>query len=184
MRMLAARIGSEFNASGFAREVGVSSVTIKEWLSILMTSYIAFPLMPYYVNLSKQLTKMPKVYFYDTGLACFLLGIDSEDKLRTHHMRGPLFENLAVCELLKNRYNKGKEPRVYFYREKSGLEVDAVAEEGGTLHLYEIKTGETLRKDYLSNMNEIASALTTPVVCSVIYNGESVPPVCINIRDI
>ena len=79
IRLLAARIGSEFNASAIAREVGVSSVTVKEWMLILMTSYIAFPLMPYYKNVSKQLTKLPKIYFYDTGLACFLLGINSGD---------------------------------------------------------------------------------------------------------
>lgn len=184
IRLLAARIGSEFNASALARDTGVTSVTIKEWLSILMTSYIAFPLMPYYMNISKQLTKMPKIYFYDTGLACFLLGIYSDDKLKTHQMRGALFENLAICELLKNSYNQGKEPRLYFYREKSGLEVDALSEDSELLHLYEIKVGETLRKEYLANMKEIADNLNIPVTSSIIYNGENIPPLCINIRDI
>lgn len=184
IRLLAARIGSEFNASALARDTGVTSVTIKEWLSILMTSYIAFPLMPYYMNISKQLTKMPKIYFYDTGLACFLLGIYSDDKLKTHQMRGALFENLAICELLKNSYNQGKEPRLYFYREKSGLEVDALSEDSELLHLYEIKAGETLRKEYLANMKEIADNLNIPVTSSIIYNGENIPPLCINIRDI
>lgn len=184
MRLLAARIGSEFNASSLAREVGVSSVTIKEWLSILMTSYIAFPLMPYYVNLSKRLTKMPKIYFYDTGLACFLLGIDNDEVLKSHQMRGPLFENIAICELLKCRYNQGKDPGLYFYREKSGLEVDVVAEEAGGLHLYEIKSGATLRPGFIDNMNIVKETLPNVHSTTVIYDGEGFPPLTLNIRDI
>ncbi|MDE6309688.1 MAG: ATP-binding protein [Muribaculaceae bacterium] len=184
MRLLAARIGSEFNASALAREAEVSSVTIKEWLSILMTSYIAFPLMPYSLNYSKRLTKMPKIYFYDTGLACFLLGIENEDVLKSHHMRGPLFENLAICELLKRRYNAGKEPQLYFYREQSGLEVDVVAEEGGGLHLYEIKSGATLRSSYMDNIMKAKEILPNVKATTVIYDSEGRPPLSINIRNI
>lgn len=184
MRLLASRIGSEFNASALAREAEVSSVTIKEWLSILMTSYIAFPLMPYSVNLSKRLTKMPKIYFYDTGLACFLLGIESEDVLKSHQMRGPLFENLAICELLKRRYNDGKDPQLYFYREHSGLEVDVVAEEGGGLHLYEIKSGATLRSSYMENIMKAKEILPNVKATTVIYDSEGYPPLSVNIRDI
>ncbi len=184
MRLLAARIGSEFNASALARETEVSSVTIKEWLSILMTSYIAFPLMPYYNNISKRLTKMPKIYFYDTGLACFLLGIDNHEILKSHQMRGPLFENLAICELIKSRYNKGKDPRIYFYREKSGLEVDVVAEEGGGLHLYEIKSGASLRSNYMHNMIKVKETLPNVMATTVIHDGEGFPPLSVDIRDI
>lgn len=184
MRLLAARIGSEFNASALAREAEVSSVTIKEWLSILMTSYIAFPLMPYYSNYSKRLTKMPKIYFYDTGMACFLLGIESPEVLKSHQMRGPLFENLAVCELLKKKYNEGKEQRLYFYREKSGLEVDVVAEEGGGLHLYEIKAGATLRSNYMDNMRKVKETLPYVNGTTVIYDSEGHPPLSVNIRKI
>lgn len=185
MRLLAARIGSEFNASAIAREVEVSSVTIKEWMSILMTSYIAFPLMPYYQNYSKRLTKMPKIYFYDTGLACFLLGIDKEETLKSHQMRGALFENLAVCELLKAQYNQGKDPRLFFYREQSGLEVDIIAEEeGGSLHLYEIKSGATLRSSYLENLRKVQQTLPNAAAATVIYDNAGTPPLSINIRDI
>ncbi len=184
MRLLASRIGSEFNASSLARETEVSSVTIKEWLSILMTSYIAFPLQPYSSNLSKRLTKMPKIYFYDTGLACFLLGIENEEVLKSHQMRGPLFENLAVCELLKRKYNEGKEPRLYFYREKSGLEVDVVAEEDGGLHLYEIKTGANLRSNYMDNMRKVSESLPGVKGSTVIYDSDGTPPLSLNIRDI
>lgn len=184
MRLLAARTGSEFNASSLARETEVSSVTIKEWLSILMTSYIAFPLMPYSSNYSKRLTKMPKIYFYDTGLACFLLGIENEEVLKSHQMRGPLFENLAVCELLKRRYNDGKEPRLFFYREKSGLEVDVVAEENGGLHLYEVKAGANLRSNYMDNMRKVKETLPNVTGTTVIYDSEGTPPLSVNIRDI
>lgn len=184
MRLLASRIGSEFNASALARETEVSSVTIKEWLSILMTSYIAFPLMPYSSNYSKRFTKMPKIYFYDTGLACFLLGIENEEVLKSHQMRGPLFENLAVCELLKRRYNTGKEPRLYFYREKSGLEVDVVAEENGGLHLYEIKSGANIRSNYMDNMRKVKETLPDVNGTTVIYDSEGNPPLSVNIREI
>ncbi len=184
MRLLAARIGSEFNASSIAREAEVSSVTIKEWLSILMTSYIAFPLIPYYNNISKRLTKMPKIYFYDTGLACFLLGINNHEILKSHQMRGALFENLAICELIKSRYNRGKDPRLYFYREKSGLEVDVVAEEGGGLHLYEIKSGAGLRSNYMHNMVKAKETLPNVLATTVIHDGEGLPPLSVDIRDI
>lgn len=184
MRLLATRIGSEFNASALSRETGVSSVTIKEWLSILTTSYIAFPLQPYYSNISKQLTKMPKIYFYDTGLACFLLGIDSEDKLKSHQMRGALFENLAICELTKRDYNQGNDPRLFFYREKSGIEVDALTEYKGVLNMYEIKSGETLHADYLKNLKDVALKISDKTISHVIYNGENLPPLTINIRNI
>ncbi len=184
IRLLASRIGSEFNASSIAREADVSSVTIKEWLSILTTSYIAFPLMPYYANISKRLTKMPKIYFYDTGLACFLLGIDTEEKLQTHQMRGRLFENLAICELLKGKYNQGKDPRLYFYREKSGLEVDAVEEVGGSLHLYEVKSANSIRPDFLENMKAVQKSHPNVSQTTVIYDGKTMAPLTLNIRDI
>ena len=184
IRLLAARIGSEFNASAIAREVGVSSVTVKEWMSILMTSYIAFPLMPYYKNVSKQLTKMPKIYFYDTGLACFLLGINSGDILKNHQMRGALFENLAICELLKRSFNQGKDPRLFFYRDTTGLEVDVVSEENGGLHLYEVKAGATLRSGYLDNMKKVSGILPNVTGSTVIYDSEAHSPISLNIRDI
>lgn len=184
MRLLASRIGSEFNASSIARETEVSSVTIKEWLSILMTSYIAFPLMPYYSNYAKRLTKMPKIYFYDTGLACFLLGIENGEMLKSHQMRGPLFENLAICELLKRRYNEGKDARLFFYREKSGVEVDVVEEEGSGLHLYEVKAGATLHSNYMDNMEKVKKTLPNVNGATVIYDSEGHPPLSVNIREI
>lgn len=184
IRLLASRIGSEFNATAIARETGVSSVTVKEWMSILMTSYIAFPLMPYYRNISKRMTKMPKIYFYDTGLACFLLGINDAEILKNHQMRGALFENLAVCELLKSSYNQGREPRLFFYRETSGLEVDVVSEESAGLHLYEIKAGVNLRSNYLDNIKKVKEILPNVIKSTIIYDSVAHPPLSLNIRDI
>ncbi|MBD5317493.1 MAG: ATP-binding protein [Bacteroides sp.] len=184
MRLLASRIGSEFNASAISREVGVSSVSVTEWMSILTTSYIAFPLRPFFTNVSKQLTKMPKVYFYDTGLACFLLGIENAEQLERSPFRGAIFENLAICELIKREYNQGKDPRINFYREKSGAEVDALLHSGGKLHLYEIKSGDTLRPDFTRNAKALAALLPDVASTTVIYNGPAFPPAAVNIRDI
>ncbi len=184
VRLLAIRVGSEFNASALAREVGVSSNTISEWLSLLATSYIAYTLHPYFSNLSKRLTKMPKVYFYDTGLLCYLLAIENYDQLDNHPLKGSIFENLAMTELLKSRYNKGLEPNLYFYREKSGLEVDAVLLEGGSLHLYEIKAGKTFRPEFFDNMKALKSSMGNIASATLIYDGESYPPTSVNIRTI
>lgn len=184
IRLIASRAGSEFNASALAREAGVSSVTIKEWLSLLTASYIVFPLRPYFANISKQLTKMPKIFFYDTGLLCFLLGINSAEQLEKSPFRGAVFENLAICELIKREYNSGKDPLIYFYREKSGAEIDALVSRNGRLSLYEIKSSETLRPDFIQNMKATATLLPEVDTTTVIYNGASIPPVAINIRDI
>lgn len=184
VRLLAIRVGSEFNASALSREVGVSSNTISEWLSLLATSYIAFPLQPYFSNPSKRLTKMPKVYFYDTGLLCYLLSIENAEQLENHPLRGSIFENLAMGELLKSRYNKGLDPNLYFYREKSGIEVDALQLEGGKLHLYEIKAGKTLRPEFMDNMKALKSNINDIASSTIIYDGESFPPTTVNIREV
>lgn len=184
VRMLAIRLGSEFNASALGREVGVSSHTITEWLSLLATSYIAYPLAPYFSNLSKRLTKMPKVYFYDTGLLCYLLGIETYEMLENHPLRGAIFENLAMGELLKSRLNKALDPNLYFYREKSGLEIDAVQSIAGSLHLYEIKAGTSIRPDYYDNINVLKRSQNNVSASTIIYDGVSQPPICLNVRDI
>ncbi len=184
VRLLAARVGSEFNASAFSREVGVSSNTISEWLSLLATSYITYPLQPYFSNLSKRLTKMPKVYFYDTGLLCYILGIENHEQLENHPLKGTLFENLAMGELLKQRYNNAKDPNLYFYREKSGIEVDAILIEAGGLHLYEMKAGKTIRPEFMENMNSLKQTMSNVTASTIIFDGDNLPPMALNIRNI
>lgn len=184
MRLLAARVGSEFNASALSRDAGVTSKTISEWQSILETSYITYTLPPYFNNPSKRLTKMPKVYFYDTGLLCYLLSIETPKQLETHPQKGAVFENMAICELLKSRLNCGKDPNLYFYREKSGLEVDVMSETSEGRRLYEIKAGKILRPEFMDNMKYLKGNLKDVNGTTVIYDGEGIPPTCVNIRDI
>lgn len=182
IRLMAVRVGSEFNASALAREVGVTSKTISEWQSLLATSYITYPLPPYFCNVAKTLTKMPKIYFYDTGLLCHLLSIETPAQLISHPLRGAVFENLAIGELVKARLNQGKDPNLYFYREPKGKEVDALAVTAEGVNLYEIKSGKILRKDYLDNMKYVKDLLPNVNSTTVIYDGENIPPLAVNIR--
>ena len=183
VRLLATRVGSEFNASAIAREVGVTSKTISEWQSLLATSYITYTMSPYYNNLSKRLTKMPKIYFYDTGLLCYLLNIETAEQLEKHPLKGSIFENMAVGELMKKRLNEAKDPNLFFYREQSGREVDVVSITGEGINLYEIKAGKMLRPDYLENLQYLKGILPNVARTTVIFNGETLGSV-INIRDI
>ena len=121
---------------------------------------------------------------HQTEHPSYLLSIENYGQLEKHPLRGAVFENLAMGELLKSRYNIGREPNLYFYREQSGLEVDAIMNEGGSPHLYEIKSGKTLRPDYLENMKTLRSCMPDIKSSTVIYDGESFPPTSINIRDI
>lgn len=184
IRLLASRTGAEFNASAIAREAGVTSKTVSEWLSLLATSYITFTLHPYFNNISKRLTKMPKIYFYDTGLLCYLLSIESPDQLENHPLKGAVFENLAIGELLKKQYNQGREPNLYFYREVSGKEVDALLVSPEGIKLYEIKAGKIFRREFKENMDYLKSSINDIKTSTVIYDGESMPPLTLNIRDI
>ena len=184
VRLTASRVGTEYNVSQIAKEVGVSSPTIKEWLSLLHTSYIVFTLRPYYANISKQLTKMPKIYFYDTGLLCYLLGIDSDERYNTSQLKGNIFENMAVSELIKGEYNSARTPRFSYYRERSGREIDVVMETKGELRLYEIKAGSTYKTDYSVNMKYLAERVGERATMTVVYDGESYPPSPLNIREV
>lgn len=184
IRLLATRCGSEFNASNLAREVGVSVHTINEWLSILVTSYIVYSIRPYFSNMGKSLTKMPKVYFYDTGILCFLLGLENADQLTNSPFRGAIFENMAMGELLKSRYNTDQDLNLYYYRERSGKEVDALIAAGGKISLYEFKASKTFSESYLTNMKQIKEKLKDVDTCTVIYDGQTFAPISVNIRTI
>ena len=174
IRLCAGRIGSEFNASALSVEVGVSVPTIKSWLSILEASYIIHLLPPYHANINKRLVKTPKLYFCDTGLATWLMGINTTEQLDVHPLRGALFENLVVNEFIKRRYNAGEQPLLYFYRDQRQHEVDLIEEmAGGNIHAYEIKSGQTYRKDYFTQLNYLRSLLPDNVIrTQVIYDGE------------
>lgn len=185
IRLVAGRAGCEMNASLLANEAGVSSPTIKSWMSLLEASYIAFLLPPYYANLNKRLTKTPKVYFYDTGLLCFLLGIEEPGQLVSHPLRGAIFENLAVIELLKERLNKGKLSNLHFYRENSGREADIIRMDGDRLEALEVKSSQTFNKSFVRNLNYLKELLGDKLTKTyVVYDGDYIPPNIINIRNI
>ena len=152
VRLCAGRIGQLFNQSALASEVGISQPTVKRWLSLLETSFIAFTLSPYYRDFNKRLTKTPKLYFHDTGLACYLLGIREEAELMTHYARGALFENFAVVELMKQAYHRGQRPQAYFWRDKTGMEIDLILDQGSTMYPYEIKSGQTLQPHFFDHL--------------------------------
>lgn len=172
LRLCAARIGSIFNASELAGEVGVASNTINAWVSVLEASYIIMRLQPWSENSRKRLTKSPKLYFCDTGLACHLLDIESPEQLSRDKMRGHLFENLIVMEALKQRYNKGKESNIFFFRDAKGNEIDLLILEAGELKAIEIKSSQTYAPSFEDVLKKTGSLLTTPVSKrAVVYAG-------------
>lgn len=173
LRLCAGRIGSLFNASELANEVGVSSNTINSWLNVLEASYIIFRLRPWSENTRKRLVKSPKIYFCDTGLACYLLDIETAAQLSRDKMRGHLFENLVIAEALKKRLNDGREPNMFFFRDAKGNEIDLLTLHGGMLSAYEIKSSATYSTDFEKTLRNAATLINTPVVQrTVIYGGD------------
>ena len=186
VRLLAVRVGSEFNASALAREIGVSSVTVNEWLTLLAASYLVFILPPFYNNIGKRLTKTPKIYFYDSGLLCSLLGIKTPEELAGHMMRGQIFENYAVAEMRKEADISHRKSTLHFYRENRGIEVDIVKENmiGVDYSLYEIKSSKTFRSDFMSNMKTAKETIPGVKSQTLIYDGETMGSNIKNVRDI
>lgn len=152
LKLCAGRIGQLINFSSLGTECGVSHVTIKEWLSVLETSYIIYLLKPHHMNFNKRLVKQPKLYFHDTGLAGYLLGIENSQQLSTHYAKGGLFENFIISELIKSRLNQGKDPNLYFWRDNHGHEVDVIFESAEKLVPIEIKSGKTINQDFLKGI--------------------------------
>ena len=172
LKLCAGRIGQLVNLTSLANDCGISVPTVKSWLSILEASYIIFQLQPHYQNFSKRLIKSSKIYFYDTGLACSLLDIDSAEQLSTHYLRGGLFESYVISEIIKTYYNVGRMPRCYFWRDKNGNEVDCLLEKGIALTPIEIKAGQTINSDYFKGLlywNNLSNTLPKDNI--VIYGG-------------
>ena len=153
MKLCAGRIGQLLNVSSLANDCGISVGTADSWLSLLQASYIIFLLQPHFKNFSKRLVKTPKLYFYDTGIACFLLEIESAKQVATHYLRGGLFECYSISELMKLRFNEGRVPHCYFWRDKIGHEVDCVISHAGKLFPIEIKAGQTINQDYFEELH-------------------------------
>lgn len=172
LRLCAGRVGSLFNASELSGEVGVSVNTIRSWISILQASYIIFTVHPYFENSRKRLTKTPKLYFYDTGLACYLLNIESSTQLSTDRMRGHLFENMVVADILKRRTHAGQRADLMFYRDSNGNELDLLVPRGQMLEGYEIKSSATYNSAFEKSFRGLTEQLEARLVRrAVVYGG-------------
>ncbi len=157
LTLCAGRIGSILDYTSLSNDCGISVKTVKEWLSILESSYICFLLNPWYVNRNKRLIKSPKLYFYDTGVACSLLGIYEEAQLNRDPLRGNLFENLVILEKIKQAFNTTKPSNFWYYRTSSGIEVDLVEENGRTLTPTEIKSAASFNSSFCKNLTVFKS---------------------------
>lgn len=171
--LCAGRAGQIVNMTDLSSAVGVDVKTIDAWLGVLEASFIAYRLQPYAANISKRLTKMPKLYFYDTGILCYLLGIRTRQELGISHFYGNIFENLAISELLKTQTNAGEQPRIYFIRDQYG-EADCVFETSQGFAIAEIKATGTYAKEHSAKLTYFAELLGIPLVRRyVIYKGET-----------
>jgi hypothetical protein len=152
VRMCAGRIGQVLNLSSLGNDCGITHNTAKSWLSVLEATYLVFLIRPYRRNLNKRLIKMPKLYFYDTGLACSLLGIQNVAQLDTHYLKGSLFESFAFSEIVKDRFNRGMEHNCFYWRDKTGNEIDCIIETGDLMLPVEIKAGKTIAEDFFAGL--------------------------------
>ena len=172
VRLCAGRIGQILNLQSLGNDAGVSHATARAWLSLLEASYILFVLPPWYRNISKRLIKSPKIYFYDVGLASYLLGLENERHVSRDPLRGNLFENLVIMEALKYRYNRGRKSNMCFYRDAKGNEVDMIIEFGSDLFPVEIKAGETITPDYFKGLKQFRRVVPDlPWGAGLIYGG-------------
>jgi len=171
LRMCAGRTGQILNMTSMANDCGIDQKTVAAWLSILQSSYIIYLLKPYYNNFNKRIMKTPKLYFYDTGVACSLLGIKSAEQIAIHAAKGALFENLIVGELLKERFNAGENDNLFYWRDKTGNEVDVIAENEGKLTAIELKAGETISSDYFKGLEYLSKVSSVVIEKMIVYGG-------------
>lgn len=152
LKLCAGRIGQLFNANSLSTEIGVDAKTIQNWISILEKSFVVFRLHPWHENFNKRVIKTPKLYFYDTGLACSLLGIKSVEELELHFAKGGLFENFIILEKMKLKLNKGEQADLFFWRDSHGNEIDVLETKGNTQVVTEIKSAKTLKNDFFKGL--------------------------------
>lgn len=172
LKLCAGRIGQLLNMHSLAIETGVDSKTIASWISVLESSFVIHLLKPHHQNFNKRLVKMPKLYFYDTGLACSLLNVTNESQLTLHPLKGSLFENFIIGELIKDRFNHNLPRNLYFWRDNTGNEMDVVIDNGTSLYPVEIKAGKTITNDYFKNL-QFWNKMTGSSEGAVIYAGDA-----------
>jgi uncharacterized protein len=178
VRLSAGRVGQLLNLHALAADAGVSDPTARSWMSVLEAGYVVRLLPPWFANIGKRLTKSAKLYFCDTALAAWLIGIREEGQVATHPLRGALFENLVVMEFFKHWLNQGEVPALHFFRDAAGLEVDLVVESGmppGRLGLVEIKSGLTVASDAFGALHKATALLGERVARRMlVYGGDEV----------
>lgn len=173
IRICAGRIGNIFNASSIASEVGVSVTTINAWISVLEASFVVLLLQPYYENINKRLIKSPKLYFYDVGLASYLLGIEELNQVARDPLRGALFENLVLMDIIKLRYNQGLDHNLFFYRDSHQNEIDIVYKTGHYLITIEVKSSQTFLIDFLKGLKHFKNLMNDKIDKQFLaYDGE------------
>ena len=173
MRLCAGRVGQLLNMQSLAADAGINVATARSWLSVLESSYIVHQLPPYFRNFNKRITKSTKLYFYDTGLACYLLNLRTPEQVETYYQRGSLFENLMLSEMIKKQYNQGLPAQFYFWRDSNGVEIDLVSENGTRLDFYEMKYSYTPNSDFFKNIAAVRNIEAFPNGDNfVVYAGE------------
>ncbi len=170
IQLLAGRVGQLFNQSSLGNDLDLDNKTINSWFTLLETSFLTFKLQPYHSNFNKVIIKTPKIYFHDTGLLCYLLGIRSKEDLELHFAKGSIFENLVVSEMYKNTINNSTRSKLYFWRDKSQNEVDLIIETGTKLDAIEIKSGKTINQNYFKGLNYFKN-LKEDTRLHLIYGG-------------
>lgn len=171
VRLCAGRVGQLLNLSSLGADVGVSHPTARAWLTLLERSYVVFLLRPFHASIRKRLVKSPKLYFYDVGLASYLIGIERADQIGTHPLRGSLFENAVVAETLKHRFNRGRRSNLTFFRDSRGLECDLLYETGHGIGAIEIKAGATAASDWRRSLDRVAGLVPRISTKAVVYGG-------------
>lgn len=171
LKICALQAGQLLNYSTIANDCGIDQKTVKSWLSLLEASFIIYQVKPHFKNYKKRLVKSSKLYFYDVGLLCYLLGIAKENDVQSHPLRGAIFENFIVTECLKNRFNNIKDDNLFFYRDHTGNEIDLICDEGNRLNVLEIKSGETLHSSFFKSLNAYKENANQEINAFIIYGG-------------
>lgn len=172
LRLCAGRTGQLLNLTSLSNDCGVDQKTVAAWLSVLQSSYIIYLLHPFHNNFNKRLIRSPKLYFYDTGLVCWLLGISDPRQLENHALKGALFENLVLVELLKSRFNAGLSDNLFFWRDKTGNEVDFLWEHAGKITALEVKAAQTVAQDFFKGLDYFSALSPEPVKQLLLYGGK------------
>ena len=170
LKLIAYKCGSQIKLTDLSNDLNVSVNTVKTWITILESSYIIFMLPSYHRNFGKRLLKTPKLYFFDTGLLCYLLGLSDPVKLRAYNKYGIIFENLIIAEKTKYKAHRQKDPDMFFLRDSNGLEVDLLEAEGMEAEMTELKSGKTFKPEFLTNMKKL-NAIDPTLKMNVVYDG-------------